>query len=163
MSAASEPVRERPAVVDGDTDVLRLTPVQQRRLAAFLDGQTPAQIARAENVSRQSVAETLAAAPVRRLTSTFLGRQVAAKAADGRDVDAVGWLLNIVAGIVADGRRAVVVADAQGGQHVEMVRDDRVRLDAAFRLLSLVDRDPAERTQIVERVERVRVATRQES
>ncbi len=70
---------------------------------------------------------------------TVLGRHVPVTDQDGRQIDLFSALIESLARTALAAERAVVVGAGYGEQRVEMVRDDRLRFDAAVRLLSMID------------------------
>lgn len=115
-----------------------LTPIQQRRMLAVIDGKGPSEIAREDGVSRQSVAESLRPAKGALL---ILGRDLTVTRG-GEKVDIVLELLRRLTDRAFNAKKPVVVTEYGGGSHVEMVDDHQLQASIAFRLLGLVDPAP---------------------
>ncbi len=112
-------------------ELAKLTPKQRSRAVATLAGKTPSEIARGEGVSKQAVAETLAAPiVVKTLRNLLTGMQVSN---GGPFMPVVERALEVVVEMLA-AKKAVIY----GGSYV-MVVDHDARFRAATHLLGLYE------------------------
>lgn len=119
-----------------------LTETQRHRLIERLGGKSLQQIATTEGKSKSAIAESLKAPAVRR-TLSILGQQMTVKQ-DGADVNLIAALLGELSEIALSATKVVVV-----GSGVRIVADNRMRLDAISKLLTLIDKPPESDRQIV--------------
>ncbi|NNM92084.1 MAG: hypothetical protein HKL92_01950 [Candidatus Eremiobacteraeota bacterium] len=124
----------KPPRVD-DAILSVVTPTQATRLAKHLAGASVREIARNEGVAKSSVQESLSSPNVRRALTIFGFEIQAMDRVNGTTTTAIKIALETLINMTCDGTRPIVV-----GERVEYVRDDRLRMEAACRLLSYVDK-----------------------
>jgi hypothetical protein len=134
----------------------RLTPKQARRAAAAIAGEPLSAIAKAEGVSKQSVAETLRAPAVRETIREIIGRATI-QPPGGEKRSLVTYALQQLAELLHAERPVV-----HGGTY-EMVPDNVVRLAAATKILELAEppgsATPRPPTTVVDEVVESRTST----
>lgn len=112
-----------------------ITPTQAKRLTQHLAGASVREIARNEGVAKSSVQESLASPNVRRALTIFgYDIQMTTKIG-GKETTAIKAALEVLIDLAASGTRPLIV-----GEQVKYVRDDRLRMEAACRLLGYVDK-----------------------
>jgi hypothetical protein len=119
-----------------------LTKIQTARFALRVQGNSLAQIAEAEGVTKQAVAKSLSSPTVQRAAFTLLGRPLTTTDETG-EVDLVCHALKVIAETMCNATRPVVLTETGNGfsvQRVQFVPDHATRLAAAARLIGLVDR-----------------------
>ncbi len=118
-------------------DALRIiTPIQASRLTQHLAGASVRAIARSEGVGRSSVQESLSSPNVRKALTIFGYDIKLRNRNDSTQTTAIQSALETLIELAANGTRPLVVGD-----QVKYVRDDRLRMEAACRLLGFIDKD----------------------
>jgi len=133
LDVATTP-EELNAVID---DLAQLTETQKRRALATIAGATPTAIAKAEGVSKQSVAKTLSSPAVKEGIHVALSRAVV-EFTDGDRVPLTEVALATIMKLLV-ARKAVVF-----GSNYEMVPDNAVRFQAAVKILEWAHSPAAE-------------------
>jgi len=145
-SRATGSVESKPSAVQGEGP--SLTPTQARRLAARIEGQSIASIARADGVSRTAVQHSLAKAGARDMIRDY-GEQVSVRTeavtVDGEAqrselIPIIQALLNEVCKVGLGATRPMVLTSVRNGQRtqrIEFVEDERLRAETSLRLLEL--------------------------
>ena len=122
-----------------------MTATQARRAAAHVSGDSLATIAAAEGVTKQAVAKSLDSPRVlKAFEEMILGRVMHMKDPEtGKPTSILNRALETVADCAFNAKRPVVITTTFGGsttQEIRYVTDYQPRLQAALRLIDLIDK-----------------------
>jgi len=121
----------------GASDLAQLTKTQQRRALAAVAGATLTEIAKAEGVSKQAVAETLDAGIVKRTISDIVRHTTETNGETGKQ----RWLIESAVSVLGDlllAKKPVIY-----GATYAMVPDNATRFATAVKILELAQMPPS--------------------